>query len=181
MLSFGIKHALWDSTISGVYHSFRANSWNTFRKPRKAGKRFVQSRSFIRIPKKTLTGLKNPQNCLFPSHLFFRQSWTKVLGHFCVSGRFPIHTDPTPPLTPQTMLDSCIQNFFWVSTLNRVGGRENCKKISKMMHCFKREPINDRKYEYCSTVPRTFVQDCRSPMDNHFSTFRRPRWNLGAK
>ena len=26
--------------------------------------------------------------------------------------RFPIHTGPTPPLTPQTMLDACIQNFF---------------------------------------------------------------------
>ena len=27
-------------------------------------------------------------------------------------GRFPIRTGPTPPLTPQTMLDACIQNFF---------------------------------------------------------------------
>ena len=25
--------------------------------------------------------------------------------------RLPIHTGPTPPLTPQTMLDECIQNF----------------------------------------------------------------------
>ena len=24
-------------------------------------------------------------------------------------------------------------------------GKENCKKISKRMHCFKREPLNDRK------------------------------------
>ena len=39
-------------------------------------------------------------------------------------------------------------------------GRENCKKISKTLHCFKREPRNNRKYEYCSIVPRTFVQDC---------------------
>ena len=29
-------------------------------------------------------------------------------------GRFPIHTGPTPPLIPQTMLDACIQNFFRV-------------------------------------------------------------------
>ena len=58
---------------------------------------------------------------------------------------FPIHTGPTPPLTPQTMLDACIQNFFRVSTLYRVGGGENCDKISKRMHCFKREPRNDRK------------------------------------
>ena len=33
-----------------------------------------------------------------------------------------IHTGPTPPLTPQTMFDACIQNFFQVSTLYRVGG-----------------------------------------------------------
>ena len=26
-------------------------------------------------------------------------------------GRFPIHTGPTPPLTPQTLLDACFQNF----------------------------------------------------------------------
>ena len=38
--------------------------------------------------KNTFTGLKTPQNCLFSSHLFFRQSWTKVLGHFCISGAF---------------------------------------------------------------------------------------------
>ena len=30
---------------------------------------------------------------------------------FAFLGRFPIHTGPTPPLTPQTMLDACIQNF----------------------------------------------------------------------
>ena len=71
-----------------------------------------------------------------------------------------------PPLTPQRMLDACIQIFFRVSTLYRVGGwggrkgRENCKKISKRMPCFKREPRMTEKYEYCRTVPRTFVQDC---------------------
>ena len=39
-------------------------------------------------PKNTFTGLKTPQNCLFSSHLIFRQSWTKVLGHFCIFGTF---------------------------------------------------------------------------------------------
>ena len=43
---------------------------------------------------------------------------------FAFLGRFPIHTGPTPPLTPQTMLDACIQNFFRVSTLYRVGEGE---------------------------------------------------------
>ena len=43
---------------------------------------------------------------------------------------FPIHTGPTLPLTPQIMLDACIQNFFWVSTLYRVGGRRTARKIN---------------------------------------------------
>ena len=35
------------------------------------------------------------------------QSWTKVLGHFCISGRFPIHTGPTSlSLTPQSRIFS---------------------------------------------------------------------------
>ena len=38
--------------------------------------------------------------------------------------------------------------------------RENCKKISKRMHRFKREKEMTEKYKYCSTVARTFVQDC---------------------
>ena len=31
-----------------------------------------------------------------------------------------IHGGPTPPLTPQTTLDACIENIFWVSTLYSV-------------------------------------------------------------
>ena len=42
----------------------------------------------------------------------YNHAWTKVFGHLCVSGAFPIHIGPTPPLTPQTMLDACIQTFF---------------------------------------------------------------------
>ena len=36
-------------------------------------------------------------------------------------GRFPIHTYPAPPLTPQTTLDACCGIFSPVSTLYRVG------------------------------------------------------------
>ena len=66
-------------------------------------------------------------------------------------GDFSIHTDPTPPLTPQTTLDACIHNF---SGFNFVQGgrRDNCKKISKRMHCFMREPGNYTKLwilRYC--------------------------------
>ena len=31
---------------------------------------------------------------------------------FAFLGCFAIHTGPAPPLTPQTLLDACIQNFF---------------------------------------------------------------------
>ena len=87
------------------------------------------------------------------------QSWAKVLGHFCFSGAFFIHTGPTPPLTPQTMLDACIQNFFRVSTFYRVGG--TTRKFRERRTVLRGNREMTEKYEYCSTVPRTFVQDCR--------------------
>ena len=45
----------------------------------------------------------------------------KARDTFAFLWRFPSHTGPDPPFPPQTMLDSCIQNFFRVSTLHRVG------------------------------------------------------------
>ena len=54
-----------------------------------------------------------------------QKSWNT----FAFLGRFPIQTDPTPPLTPQTMLDALIQNFFRVSTLYRVGGGRTARKF----------------------------------------------------
>ena len=62
---------------------------------------------------------------------------------FAFLGRFPIHTGPTLPLTPHTMLDACILNFFRVSTLYSV--QENSTKVSKRMTVLMREPRNDRK------------------------------------
>ena len=78
---------------------------------------------------------------------------------FAFLGCFSIHTGPTPPLTPQTMLDACIQNFFRDSTLYRVGEgelQENLENDAVLRGS--REMTG--KYAYCSTVPRTFVQDC---------------------
>ena len=46
----------------------------------------------------------------FSSHLFFRQSWTKALGHFCVSGAFSNSHRSNPSLTPQTVLHVRTQN-----------------------------------------------------------------------
>ena len=98
-----------------------------------------------------------PQELITASAICF-EFWTYNHGQkswdtFAFLGRFPIHTGPTPPLTPETVLHACIQNFCRVSTLYGVGGRENCKKILKSMHCFKREPITH--------------QTCTEPLEKH--------------
>ena len=49
----------------------------------------------------------NNEGRLGESYNHDQKSWDT----FAFLGRFPIHTGPTPPLTPQTMLDACIQNF----------------------------------------------------------------------
>ena len=92
------------------------------------------------------------------------QSWTKVLGlTIAFLGRFPIHTGTTPPLTPQTMLDTCIQNFLRVSILYRVGGGRIARNFRKGCTVLRGNLEMTEKHGYCSTVPRTFVQDCLNP------------------
>ena len=88
------------------------------------------------------------------------QSWTKVWDTFTFLGCFPIHTGLNPPLTPQTMLDACTQNFFRVSTLYRVGGGRTARKFRKECTVLGGNREMTVKYKYCSTVPGTFVQDC---------------------
>ena len=62
-----------------------------------------------------------------PSYNRGQKSWDT----FAFLGRFPIYTGPPPPLTPQTILDACIQIFFRVSTLYRVGGGRTVRKFEK--------------------------------------------------
>ena len=93
---------------------------------------------------------------LFCNYNHGQKSWDT----FGFLGRFPIHTGPTPPLTPQTMLDACIQNFFRVSTLYRVRGGRTARKFRKGCTALRGKLEMTEKNEYCSTVPRTFVQDC---------------------
>ena len=89
------------------------------------------------------------------------QLWTKVLGHFCLSGAFSnSHRSNPAPLTPQTMLDACIQNFFGLSALYRVGRGRTARKFRKGCTVLRGNRQMTEKYEYCCTVPRTFVQDC---------------------
>ena len=91
------------------------------------------------------------------SYNLVQKSWDTI----AFLGRFPIHTGPTPPLIPQSMLDACVQNFFRVSTLYRVGGGRTARKFRKGCTVLRGNREMTEKYEYCSTVPRTFVQDCR--------------------
>ena len=76
-------------------------------------------------------------------------------------GRFPVQTGPTPPLTPQTMLDACIQIFFQVQLCIGWGGGRTARKFRKGCTGLRGNREMTEKYEHCCTVPRTFVQDCR--------------------
>ena len=94
----------------------------------------------------------------------------KSLGTLPFLGRFPIHTSLTPPLTPQIMLKACIQNSFRVSTLYRVGEGRTARQLRKRCTVLRKNREMTEKYEYWSTVPRTFVQDCRLGHRNRFET-----------
>ena len=83
---------------------------------------------------------------------------------FVFLGSFPIHTVPAHPLTPQTILDACIQNFFRVSSLYRVGWGRTARNFPKGCTVLRGNREMTEKYEYYSTVPRTFVHDCRCPV-----------------
>ena len=95
-------------------------------------------------------------------------SWTKVLGHLLHFWAFSNSPRPNPSPHPTNNV-GCMHPEFFLS-FNFVqggggggggGGRENCKQISKRMHCFMRESRMTEKYEYCN-VPRTFVHDWSS-------------------
>ena len=83
------------------------------------------------------------------------------MGHFCVSGAFSSSHRSNLSLIPKTMFDACIQNFFRVSTLYRVGGGRTAREFRKGSTVLRGTREMTDQYEYCSTAPTTFVQDCR--------------------
>ena len=95
---------------------------------------------------------------IFNSYNRGQNSWDT----FVFLGRFSIHTGPAPSLTPQTMLEACIQSFFRVSTLYRVGEGRTTRKFRRGCTVLRGNQEMTEKHEYCSTVPRKFVQDCSS-------------------
>ena len=81
------------------------------------------------------------KNRLSPRFLFFFRGGSvyrkatimdkSLWDTFACLGRFPVRTGPTPPLTPQTKFDACIQNFFRVSILYKVGEGELQENFEK--------------------------------------------------
>ena len=165
MLSFGIKLALWDTTISGVYHSFWANSSNTFRKLRKAGKRFVHLLSFIRSPKNYFCRLENPSKLPFLFPPLFQTIVDKsheTLLHFWGVFQFTqVRPLPSPDKQCWTRVSRI---FFRGSTLYRVEGGITARKFRKGWNVLRGNRKMTEKYKYCSNVPRTFVQNCSLPV-----------------
>ena len=113
--------------------------------------------------KTLLQAWKTLKTAFFSSHLFFRQSWTKALGHFCVLGAFSnSHRSKPLPSPHKQCWTRCKQNFFRVSTLYRVGRGKTARKFRKGCTVLRGNREMAEKYEYCTTVPRTLVQDCSS-------------------
>ena len=89
-------------------------------------------------------------------------------------GRFPIYTGPppSPPRhspNPTNNVGRLYPDFFPTFYFVQGGRRDNCKKISKRMYCFKREPRNDRKIwieQYCPKdfSPGLNVSLCKNPL-----------------
>ena len=65
---------------------------------------------------------------------------------------------PLPSLHKQCW--TCIYNFFRVSTLYRVGEGKTARKFWKWCTVLRWNREMTEKYEYYSTVPRIFAQDC---------------------
>ena len=97
------------------------------------------------------------------------ESWTKVLRHIYICESFCQFTlthplpPPPPPAKPTSNVGRLHPEFFPEFQHCIGGGRENCKKISKRMHCFIRASIDyGELWTLQWHVPRTFVQNFRS-------------------
>ena len=115
---------------------------------------------FHQNPEKTLLqAWKTLKTAFVLSSSFSDNHGQKSWDTFAFLGRFPIHSGRTPPLTPQTMLDACIYNFseFQLCIGWGKGKRWTIWKWCTVLRC-NREVTE--KYEYYSTVPRIFAQDC---------------------
>ena len=82
---------------------------------------------------------------------------------FAFLGRFQF-TQVQPLPSPHKQCWTRVSRiFFRVSTLYRVGGGRTARKFRKGCTVLRGNREMTEKYEYCSTVPKTFVQDCMNP------------------
>ena len=80
----------------------------------------------------------------------------RSLDTFAFLGRFANSHRSNPSPHPTNNVGRVCPDFF-LKFQHCVGwGRENFKKISKRMHCFKREPRNDRKIWILQYCPKDF-------------------------
>ena len=99
---------------------------------------------------------------------FKLQSWTKVLGCFCISGAFSNSHRSNPFPHPTNNVGRVYPEFFWEFQLCTgwgEGGRggRTARKFRKWCTVLGGNREMTEKSEYCRTVPRTFVQDCLNP------------------
>ena len=110
----------------------------------------VQLRSSIRIRKKHSYRLEKPLKLPFFFAPLFQTIMDKSLGTLLPFWGVSQFTQDQPLPSPHKQCWTRVSKIFSEFQLFIRWGRENCKKISKRMHCFKREPINDRKIlQYC--------------------------------
>ena len=84
------------------------------------------------------------------------QSWTKVWDTFVFLGIFQF-TQVQPLPSPHKHCWTCVSRIFSEFQLCIVWGEENCKKISKRCTVVRGNQEMTEKYEYCSTVTRTWI------------------------
>ena len=100
------------------FHNFRcisfvsSESLKHVQKTPKSWEKVCSITIFHQNPEKTLLqAWKTLKTAFFLPTSFSDNHGQKSWDTFAFLGCFSIHTGPTPPLTPQTMLNACIQNF----------------------------------------------------------------------
>ena len=94
---------------------------------------------------------------LYQTYNLGQKSWDT----FAFLRRFAIHTSPSPSPHPTNNVGRVYSVFFLSFNFVQGGGRENCKTVSKRMHCFKREQRNDRKIRTLQYCPKDKLYVCR--------------------
>ena len=70
-------------------------------------------------------------------------------------------TQVQPLPSPNKQCCTHVHSEFFPFNFVQGGGSENCKTIPKRMHCFKREPRNDRKIGILQYSPKDKLHVCK--------------------